>query len=195
MCHTSLQIAAHYTHWCWQCLTHKHTKDCRTHHPPWAYVFVHVCCVCGRCTLPFVCARFLCGIKTSLPLRKNVYVFQNAYLKPRRGKRRRRTGKRRDRNAVGMLDETADGISGTFRHVNQIEGKKSRPCPYLRYTTNIKSVPEMCTLTPAHTMNTPCNLSTPHSLNLLPAVLLSQINLASKGGSRAPFWSKCVFAG
>lgn len=50
----------------------------------------------------------------SMTLRKNVYVFQDAYLKPRQWKKRRTVGKRRDGNVVRTPDETPDGISGTF---------------------------------------------------------------------------------
>lgn len=76
-------------------------------------------------------------------MRKNVYVFQDAYLKLRQRKRRRTIGKRRDRNAVGILDETADGISGTFRHrVNQTE-KKARHFP-IPGTQTILNVFQKC---------------------------------------------------
>lgn len=149
-----------------------------------------MCCVCGLCTLPFVRACFLCGIKTSLPLRKNFFVVQDAYLKLRQRKRRRTIGKWLDRNAVGTLD----GISGTFRRQVNQTGKEARHLS-ISCTQTIQNVFQKYTLTPAHTMNTHCNFSTPHSLNLLPAVPLSQINLASKGCTRAPFCLKCVLAG
>lgn len=104
----------------------------------------------------------------SLPLRKNVYVFQDAYLKPKRRKRRRTIGKRRDRNAAGTLDETADGISGTFTHrVNQTE-KKRKASPFLRYTNNTKCV--CCCFRNVHTHTwthyeyTPQSLFMPQSL-------------------------------
>ncbi len=86
--------------------------------------------------------------------------FQDAYLKPRRRERRRTIGKRRDKNAVGTLDETADGISGTFTHqVNQTEGKQGISI------SQVHKQYKMCTLTPAHTEYT---LAIPllHSLSL-----------------------------
>lgn len=104
-------------------------------------------------------ACFLCGIKTSLPLRKNVSVFQDAYLKLRQTKRRRTVGKRRVRNAVRTLDETEDGISGTFTNqanqtgkVRQLlsSGTQKKPNLYLflytdyKYTLQPLSLPSTC---------------------------------------------------
>lgn len=111
-------------------------------------VYIAVCQAC-----------FLCGIKTSLPLRKNVSVFQDAYLKLRQTKRRRTVGKRRVRNAVRTLDETEDGISGTFTHqADQTKkvrlllssGTQKKPNLYLflytdyKHTLQLLSLPATC---------------------------------------------------
>lgn len=148
-------------------------------------MFLYMCVQAVVRVLCHLCVRFLCGTKMFLPLRKNVYIFQVAYLKSSRRKRRRTIGKRRDRNVVGTLDETTNGISGKFRHyVNQTE-KKGRHLP-TSGTQTIQNVFQKYILSSARTVNSHWNLSTPHSLNLLPTVLLSQINLASESCSRAP---------
>lgn len=123
-------------------------------------VYIAVCQAC-----------FLCGIKTSLPLRKNVSVFQDAYLKLRQTKRRRTVGKRRVRNAVRTLDETEDGISGTFTH----QANQTKKVRLLLSSGTQKS--QICTCSCTQTINTHCSFS----VYLLPALRLSQINRASKG--------------
>lgn len=112
-------------------------------------------------------AHFLCGIITSMPLRKNVSVLQDAYLKPRQRKRRRTVGKRRDRNAVRTLDETADGISGTFTH--QVNQTGKRQIISLSHTHQ-----QLCVcvvfLTPADTLITRCSLSMLNSYLVMDSV-------------------------
>lgn len=177
MCHTSPQLAAHYTHWGWQCLTRKHTQKKRLLDTSstlsmcfWVCV-AYVICVCNKMS-----TCFLCGIKASLPFRKN--VFQYAYHKPRQRKRRRTIGKRRDRNAVGTLDETADSVSGTFTHqVKQAEKKQGI------FLSQVQTIQNVCL---AFQKRAYSHLHTNHanhglSPDLDPAVRLTQINLAIKG--------------
>lgn len=125
MCHTNLQLAVHYTlpqtanvsH----VKTHIFNRDYKTHHPPWHYTCFGTCVVCGLCCCLFcsvcVCVCVCPGNKTSVPLRKNVCVFQNAYLKPKQRTTRKTVGNRRTGmwNVVRMLDETAEIISGCIQ--------------------------------------------------------------------------------
>lgn len=179
MCHTCPRLAAHYTHWGWQCLTHKHTHKKRLLDTSptlskclWVCV-AYVICVCKKMS-----TCFLCGIKASLPFRRNVYVFQYAYLKPRQRKRRRTIGKRRDRNAVGTLDETADIISGTFTHqVKQAEKKQGI------FLSQVRTIQNVCLAFQKHAYSHQQTNYANHGLSpkLDPAVQLTQINLAIRG--------------
>lgn len=158
MCHTNLQLAAHYTHTQSGNVSHTKThilnRDYRTHHPLWYYAcLVHVlsvvcaavCCVCV-CPLAIKCRR----------LSERMSMSSKMYFKPNQRQTRRTVGNRQ----IGMWSRRWMRQPRAFpvhSHTKLTRQGKSKSFPFLTYINSCVCV--LC----FKNMHSPSRRHTTHS--------------------------------